>query len=416
MTSPIRTLYNAKEGAISVLSCVLIPVAIGFVALGVDTGIWYSNQRDMQAATDIATLSAVKEVGNVQDFEMITIVKSEAARNGFSESDGISFTINTPPLSGPYAGNTNALEVELSKSEERFFSMLHSSSDPAITTRAVALKTTSGEACILALDPTANGAVTFQGNPDVDLDGCIIATNSNSSASIEVGGSASLSADSLHTVGGYSVFGAATMNLDDPAVTNGPAINDPYADLPDPSYGGCDYNNTQAKKTVTLSPGVYCGNLKINANANVTLQSGTYYISGGDLTINGNANVTGNGVTIILTGTGSNVGNITVNGTANLDLTAPSSGTYEGILLYQDRDAPTSGNNKINGGSTNTLNGTIYFPNQEIEFSGNSANASSCLRMVARLIEFRGNSGMSHNCDSVGGENITTSDTITLVE
>ena len=119
-----------------------------------------------------------------------------------------------------------------------------------------------------------------------------------------------------------------------------------------------------------------------------------------------------------MTGTGSGVGDIDINGSANLDLTAPAEGSgadYEGILMYQDRDA-SSGTNKINGSSSNNLVGSLYFPSQAVEFSGNSTSGSSCLRLVALTVKFGGNSGMSHNCTGVGGEDVTTEDTITLVE
>lgn len=409
---------KAQDGAVAVLFAILLPVLVGFLALSMDTGVWYMDQRNMQSATDVATLSAAKELGSVDYYVLTDLVKDESSRNDFPESDGITFTVNNPPLAGDYAGNVNALEVELSKPQERFFSMLHTSGDPTATSRAVALKTSSGEACVLALDTSASSAVSFQGNPDVDLDGCIIASNSSDNCAISVGGSASMEADGLHSVGGFCTNGNPSVTLDDPAVTNAPAIADPYADLADPSYGGCDENNYKAKNTETLDPGVYCGNFTINANADITLNPGTYYVHGGDFRVNGGADVVGNGVTIVMTGTGSAVGEVTINGTSSLDLTAPAEGSgepYEGILMYQDRDAP-SGTNKINGNSSNNLVGSLYFPNQAVEFSGNSSSGSSCLRLVALTIKFGGNSGMSHNCTGVGGEDVTTEDTITIVE
>lgn len=420
----LKNLLNLKkdvDGAISIMFAILLPLIVGFIALATDTGTWYIKQRNMQSATDLAAVTAGREVGTMSSATLLAYVKSESARNGFAEADGVTITANSPPLTGTYAGNTNAVEIQLSQAQDRFFSVLNMGSDPVATARAVALRSAAGEACVLALDTSASGAVTFQGNPSVSLDGCLIAANSSSSSAISIGGSASLSAESLHTVGNYSTTGNAyTLDLDSPAVTSGSAIDDPYADLAEPSYGGCNQNNYKAKNTVTLSPGVYCGGLTVNANANVTLSPGTYYIHGGDLTVNGNANITGNGVTIVMTGTGSGVGTVGINGTANLNLSAPTSTTvatpYQGVLFYQDRDAPTSGVNSILGNASNSLKGTLYFPNQEVEFSGNSSSSSSCLRLVARLIEFRGNSGMSHNCSTIGGEDVTTEETIALVE
>lgn len=408
---------SCQQGAISIIFALLLPLLVGFIALATDTGVWYINQRNMQSAADIAAISAGQEIGNVDYYVLEQNAKDEAARNGFGETDGVTFDVNIPPESGAYTGNNMAMEVIMTQEQPRFFAVLNASTDPVATARSVALKATSGTACVLALNPSAANAVSFQGNPDVSLDGCIIASNSNSSSAVNISGSAELSAQSLRTVGNYSVNGAADLNLEEPAVTGSPSIADPYADLADPSYGGCNQNNYKAKNTQTLSPGVYCGGLTVNANADITLSPGTYYIHGGDFKVNGNAELTGSGVTIILTGTGSGVGNMDINGTADLTLSAPTSGDYEGILVYQDRDAPAGGTNKINGGSTNNLVGTMYFPNQSVEFSGNSSGASSCLRLVADTVSFRGNSSMSHNCaTTVGGEDITTEVAVTIVE
>ena len=275
---------QSTEGAISILFAVLLPVIVGFIALATDTGIWYVNQRNMQSASDVATLSAAKQLGTANYATLLSTVKAEAARNGFDEADGVVFTVNNPPTSGVYSGDNNALEVSLNQAQVRFFSVLHSSDDPNASSRSVALRATSGEACVLALDTSASSAISFQGNPTVNLDGCIIASNSSDNCAISVGGSADLSADSLYTVGDYCTTGGAyTLDLDTTPITSGASINDPYADLADPSYGACDENNYSASGTQTLDPGVYCGNFRINANADITLNPGTYYVHGGDL-------------------------------------------------------------------------------------------------------------------------------------
>ena len=86
----------------------------------------------------------------------------------------------------------------------------------------------------------------------------------------------------------------------------------------------------------TVSGGAQSGN--VNSNQTRTLNPGTYVIDGGDLSIGSQARVTGNGVTFILTSkTAANnpnsIGQIKMNGGATLNLTAPSSGTYQGVLM-----------------------------------------------------------------------------------
>jgi filamentous hemagglutinin family protein len=94
-------------------------------------------------------------------------------------------------------------------------------------------------------------------------------------------------------------------------------------------------NNTR-----TLSPGVYCNGIDIQSQAVVTLQPGTYIINRGDFNVAGGATVTcscpspTDGVTIILTSStnASQIGQVRINGGANINLRAPSAvgATYRG--------------------------------------------------------------------------------------
>ena len=74
----------------------------------------------------------------------------------------------------------------------------------------------------------------------------------------------------------------------------------------------------------------------MNISGTRTMQPGIYVVSGGDFKINANANVTGTGVTIyIKAGT-----NVSINGNATVNLAAPTSGTYSGMLFFGDRTEP----------------------------------------------------------------------------
>ncbi len=58
------------------------------------------------------------------------------------------------------------------------------------------------------------------------------------------------------------------------------------------------------------------------------------------------------------------------NGKATLNLTAPTSGTLAGVLIYQGRRSVNTNNvSKINGDAASKLQGAIYFPNQGVDFA-----------------------------------------------
>jgi hypothetical protein len=308
------------------------------------------------------------------------------------------------------AGNTAAVEAVLTRQQKPLLSALFLNEPVTISARSVATVKMSGQACVLALDPTASGAVTNGGNASQNFAGCVIAANSTSSSAISFSGSVAMTAQSLWTAGGYTSQGSAAVNLAQPATTYAWALPDPYADYIIPGIGtGCSKTNAKYNNvTTTISPGVYCGGIDFGAKANVTMSPGTYYINKGDLTINAQANVTGNGVTIVLTSTGSasQIGTITINGGATVNLTAPGDSTadFPGLVFFQDRRADPDGGNKLNGGSSMNIAGGIYFPAQSVQFSGNDGtNGPRCTIIVARLVTFTGNSSIvDNNCAAAG--------------
>ncbi len=78
-------------------------------------------------------------------------------------------------------------------------------------------------------------------------------------------------------------------------------------------------------------------------------------------------------------------------GSSSVELRAPRSGYYEGILFYQDRNAPSDLINRLTGGTDMELEGLFYFPNTEVKFSGNSSvTGSDWISIVARTVEFVG--------------------------
>lgn len=82
---------------------------------------------------------------------------------------------------------------------------------------------------------------------------------------------------------------------------------------------------------VTLPPGVYTGGIRIAGNDSViTLQPGVYIINGGDFFVSG-ALVQGKDVTIVLAG--EKPGRFWTAGGARLDLSAPTEGPMQNLLL-----------------------------------------------------------------------------------
>src|SRR5207249_3065745 len=115
----------------------------------------------------------------------------------------------------------------------------------------------------------------------------------------------------------YNTYDTAPGNI----LTSQPVVGDPYINRTFSAPSHCDYTfGTSANSSITsggnftLTPGVYCGGLRLGTTSQgqgnktkITLTGGQYYIVGGTLNIDASAQVgdDGTGVTFILTGNSS---------------------------------------------------------------------------------------------------------------
>jgi hypothetical protein len=180
-----------------------------------------------------------------------------------------------------------------------------------------------------------------------------------------------------------------------------------------------NFNGTNATTTLEFARGqagfsnANCfRGLTVGSGNTMNLPSGTYYIGEGGMNIQGTLNCSG--CTFILTNVNPSqpVGQITVNSGAATNITAPSTGSYANIAIYQDRSATDTGTNRINGNSGSKIEGAIYFPSQEVIYNGDGTSEFVCTRLVGRRLVFTGNGAISNkfekgsNCPQLGNQGI----------
>jgi hypothetical protein len=96
-------------------------------------------------------------------------------------------------------------------------------------------------------------------------------------------------------------------------------------------------------------------------------------------------------------------GYFSFNGGGTVTLTAPTTGTTAGIVLWADgRLAFGSGVNSFNGGSNGTVKGAIYTPSQELKYTGSTVDGSGCTQLIAWDINLTGSATFNHDCTGVG--------------
>lgn len=341
------------------MALVLLMAVVG---LALDVGYHRYEQRLQQSAADSAALAGAAEItfGDVK-----AAAQKDATSNGYTDNTGgatctaamTCVQVDHGPLSGANSGNTDAVEVIISKSYPTFFERVFNASVP-ITTRAVAKLVATDANCLYLLD---TGGSTNYNNMTFNGPKCGIIDNESGSpnmhganmnaGSITYAGSAP-NTNAAHFTGASptqglpasdpcpSIPGCAYLKNNPPSTNPCSAtftFNGSNAPLPNVCYGSMDLG----KGTVNLSPGLYVLNGQLNANqATLNGSNVTFYIGpSGTLNLN----------------------------KATLNVSAPTSGNYSGVLFYQ---IPSNTNDpNFNKATSDALTGLLYFPTSSVNFN-----------------------------------------------
>ncbi|MER8385781.1 pilus assembly protein TadG-related protein [Mesorhizobium sp. M0166] len=403
-THVFRSLQGIGEsGNVATIFALSLPIVVGAAGLGVETSYWYYSSLKLQAVADAAAYAgALEKVSGSDKPTIVSAATLSATTNGWEPATG-TIEVFIPPSSGPNVAK-KAVEVIVHQKLDRFFTAIFTQNSVGAQARAVALITDASKACMQARDPSASKAVLFSGSSTTKLTGCSVMSNSIAADAIKLQGSANLQVDCLISAGGVSLNNPVTTVCASP-ITQALPAGDPFIDLPTPPAT----TPCQNSRLSTLTPGTYCSGLSLSGN--VVLSPGIYVIQGGDFKANSNANISGDGVIIYLAGSSG----VSMNGNATIKLSAPTSGTYSGVLFYGNKGNPT-GSNTFNGTADSLLTGALYFPTQAVNYLGNFSGKGGCTQVVAGTVQWSGNTSISQDCTSLGMRDIPAAQSIKLVE
>jgi hypothetical protein len=383
----------------------------GFLGLATDVGLLYFDKGRMQAAADSAAVAGAQEVFRGNTASITSAAQTDATSNGYTTGvNGATVTVNNPPVSGTHIGDSNYVEAIVARAEPTFFMNALGISSVNVSARAVAGLESAGT-CIYVLEASASNALVIAGNVTVNVP-CAIVVNSTDSKALVGNGGACITATEIGVTGNYSA-GCYTPT----PITGVDPSADPLLSLTPPSAAAtCDAAHTNysiSSGTESITAGTYCGGISVANGATLNLGAGTYILKGGGLTVqNSSTQLNGTGVTIYNTcnsgdcstsTTGYGAIQVKSNSTANL--TAPTSGSFNNILMFVDRNAP-SGTVVNFSASTFIFTGTLYAKTEEIDFAGSNASTSLTLNIVSRLLSFSGNSALNLNHTFIGGSAI----------
>lgn len=213
--------------------------------------------------------------------------------------------------------------------------------------------------CNIFVNSTSNNAVVLNNNTNIDTNRLCIASNN------------------ILNNGGF----APTLE------TGCETPPDPYAGtIPEPTIpSACDTQNLQLNISYTLQPGLHC-NVTFQNTDTLTFAPGLHIISG-TMILNPGTQVTAEDVTFYFPNTSSEIRS---NGGHTMIATAPTSGTYEGILMFEKTSDPINNTQKrqyiFADQSNEILEGLMYLPNRDAVYNANTTIDTNNISLVVNTI------------------------------
>ena len=402
----MKKIIFKERGQALIMIALAAVVLFGLAALAIDGSILFSDRRHAQNAADTAALAAALAKTRGKDY--ITAGFSRATSNGY-DNNGTSnvVVISTSKTDKGNCADTGMdITVTITSHVNTTFARILG------WTQLTNIVTSTARAC-----DVAGGKPLYAGS-SVWSTKSGVACNGTSSENIHNGGtgnvnlyggglgSANADPDCVNLNGGDTQLlqnGSDCADITTAAssapklggvggtCSSSPNTNATFSDPPADLGITCNGNATVSGNT--MSPGNYTGSFP---PANVTtLKPGTYCIWAGNqnFKLNGGDTLTGTGVTIVM-----NSGSIDWGGNSSVQLTAPTTGNYKGLLIYY----PPGNSDPVymQGTGDNTFTGTVLAQNSQCRYAGTSNVNKQTIQFICNTWESTGTADLNIVYDS----------------
>jgi hypothetical protein len=418
-------------------------VIMGLAAMVVDLGFLYATRRNMQTAADAAAVAGANALGQACGTNAGCNCDSQAScaaagadvatLNGYTSGSlpnaSTTVTVGNPRTPPPNPINGIFVQASVSEAVPTFF--MRAVGFPTVNVGATAIAGYSPTPLCMEALCGGSQTINLSGSASINAPNCAIEDESSNSDGLNLSGGATLTAGSIGLVSNTwtgNGGGGVTPTPQYPVA----AVPDPLSSLVPPapcsSSGGCTGAPCNSLTTSghgysvsstpsgPINPGVYCGGIAVSGNNTVlTLNPGTYILVGQNGNLVSSGSMVGNGVTFYDTySSTASYNGIQLSGSSSTNLSAPSPGAsvgVPGVLFWQDKTAPnaSSQTSHISGSAGAVLQGDLYFPTSELDFSGGSSTDPEGATIIACTINVSGNAFLGTPAATGGEPPITTS-------
>ena len=357
---------SSERGSVAPIfaaAAIALTLAMG---VAVDYSRALNAQKDLQAAVDAATLTGASSDAVERQTIAADMLKVQ------SEDQGLLLTNATYKTN---ADNTFVVSAS-AELDTTFTALFGKATIPVEASATAALPVSTAKVCILLKDPSASQAFLVNSGASITGKDCEIHVASTGSPAAIFNASTNLDVKRVCIKGSNIIKNGGTISKLETSCTT---VSDPFAGaLPKITAGSCTVSDKNYSGTNALSPGVYCGNFNFNGTGTLNLASGLYVFKGTRWNLNSGWKVNGTGVTFYFADANSY---IQVNSGVEIKITAPASGTYAGILMYEP-DGLSKSQFSINGSAGHVFEGLFYLPSRNITFNAVSSVNSEAITMV----------------------------------
>jgi Flp pilus assembly protein TadG len=441
---PLRRFVCDRRGNVAALVALMLVPLVGILGLASEVSTWYTVNRSLQNATDAAAIAAAWNGDTSNDGGGLPRYQREAnaVASQYGFVNGANNVTVTPTTVTCPSGSGTCYQVTITRPVPVMLAgvvgfvgntTLAGGAAQSISAKSIATGIGAPtQFCIVTLGGAGiTQPLLINGGPKTDLNGCSTVSN----------GDATCHGQPIGNIGDSYAIGptndcapAGQDNTISTPVTNPfSGLSSPTNTCPSPNSASSYPQEPAQKKDPPLPNSnllsgslsgtvVVCGDAQLTGN--LSLNAGTLLvIENGQLDIQ-NFTLTANQATIVFSGptiAGLSPSHFPT-GSGTMNLTAPTSGTWANVAMYQDASLPVGAGVDINNAGNSptwNLNGVVVAPNSNVTISGAvNKGVTDCFGLVALTLTINGTGSIANDaaCGPITVPGLSSGTVVALVQ